>query len=463
MKKFTFLFVLLISGMLVQSQVLKPTVTPVWEHSINSTATWDNGIPIVPGVIPAWMGNVTERGMAFYDGKLYIMSRKVNPPVIQVLDAITGNALTPIVVDTSIVKGGTYNVNDIIITASGKILFCNLTTNSHTTPFKVYMMAPKAGGGYTTTTLLSWSSPETIDGVAQLTKRLGDAFAFYGDVSAESDGYILVGDANAAAPEPLVFRFNVLAGVAKTEPQVIKLKAVYPAPTGTNIAKLGITPRLQAIDKDHFMADGHSVYPSLYDMQGELLSTFKGKTKPLTAGISGVLFFKFKGTDFILAPTTSHAAAPKAAFQLFRIPSAGAEEADSIAVFPKLGLGGQTNSSYASPMAVDIQTDKVLMYIMSPYNGIACLKLTMEVGVGNNTLNLADSKVMLFPNPARERVFINVDRPTEVGIYAVTGSLMISRRVESSNDALDISGLTRGMYLVRSMGSNAFVLKLLVQ
>lgn len=601
----------------------KPVVTKVWEHSVNSTATWEDGIPIVPGVVPDWMGNMLERGMAFYDGKLYIMSRKNNPPEIVELDGLTGNKLSAIPVDTALVKGGTYAVNDIAITPGGKMLFCNLSTNSHTQPFKVYMMTRKEGGGYTTTNILSWTSQDTIEGVAQPFMRLGDAFGFYGDISEEGDGYILVGDANAAAPEPKVLRFDITAGVVSQEPVIIKLKAVYPAPVGTAIPKLGITPRFWPMSADLFWADGHSVYPTLYNMQGELLSTFNGPQKFINPGVSGVAFFTFMGKDFLVGPTTSHnngaaTTAPKAAFQLFQIPAEGAEGADSIAVFPEIGLGGNTNSSYASPIALDIQSDKVLMYIMSPYNGVACYALTMVGEEGNNTWNMSDAafnalgsmvttqvvngltihaaegksvdvdannksldgwkfthrlkfngsggfdaegnptnrvlsfpvpgptkitvylqsssseedrtlnvavnhkdsvvgtipalgasiskgvveytgdagtlylsslnkginiyliqveplatllpevlapgrEFKLYPNPARERVYLNVDQPVEVGVFSITGSLMMTKRIESANDALDISGLTRGMYLVRSMTSNQFALKLIVQ
>ncbi len=621
MRKFTLFFVFLTVTALAMAQ--KPVVTKVWEHSINSTAVWEDGIPIVPGTVPEWMGNMLERGMAFYDGKLYIMSRKTNPPEIVVLDGLTGDKLSAIPVDTALVKGGTYAVNDIVVTPSGKILFCNLSTNSHTQAFKVYMMTEKAGGGYTTTNVLAWNSQDTIDGVVQPFMRLGDAFGFYGDVSEEGDGYILVGDANAAAPEPKVLRFDITAGVVSQEPVIITLKAVYPAPVGTAIPKLGITPRFWPMSADLFWADGHSVYPTLYNMQGELLSTFNGPQKFINPGVSGVAFFTFMGKDFLVGPTTSHnngaaTTAPKAAFQLFQIPAEGAEGADSVAVFPELGLGGNTNSSYASPIALDIQSDKVLMYIMSPYNGVACYALTMVGEVGNNTWNMSDpafnalgsmvkdtvvnglsiyaaegkamvvdgsnktfeewtfthrikfggtgaydtegkpvnrvlsfdvegsSKITivltssnnddvrtlniavnhkdsilgtmsapagslakesieyhggpatiylssassglniylikveplatslpevlapgrefkLYPNPARERVYINVDQPVEVGVFSITGSLMMTKRIESANDALDISGLTRGMYLVRSMKSNQFALKLIVQ
>ena len=170
MRKFTLFFVFILTAAIVFAQT--PVVAPVWELSVHSTAVWAGDIPIVPGVVPDWMGNLTERGMAFYDGKVYVMSRKVNPPVIQVLDGETGNALTTIPIDTSVVKGGTFAVNDISVTPTGKILFANLSTNSHTQPFKVYMLTPKSDGGYDLSTLLSGNSKDTIDGFAQPLNRL---------------------------------------------------------------------------------------------------------------------------------------------------------------------------------------------------------------------------------------------------------------------------------------------------
>ncbi len=619
MRKFTLLFLVMLIGSMLQAQ--KPVVTPVWEHSLNSTADWSSGIPI-GGAIPSWMGNQTERGMAFYDGKLYIVSRKVRPHVIQVLDAETGNPLSTIPIDTLVAVGGTFTVNDISITPSGKILVANLATNTHTLPFKVYMLEEDGEGGYDISTLLTWNSEDTINGVAQPLKRLGDGFAFFGDISEEDDGYIIVGDANAAAPEPLVFRWNVEAGVVNPEPEVIVLKSVYPAPTGTNVAKLGISPRIQPLNNDLFWADGHSTYPALYNMQGELLTTFSGPVKPVQSGISGVNFFSFKGLDFIFAPATNHAApayAPKAAYELFLIPEAGAEEADSIALFPPKGLGANTNGSYAAPVAVDVQEDHVMLYMMGPYNGIAAYKLTIEeevsdtqewnisdaafnaLGVMTTTkvvngltiyaaegknvdvdansktleewtfthrlkfggtgafdedgkplnrvvgfkvpgkskitialqsasstadriLNVsADHKdniiaevpalgaaiskgvveytggpasiylwspnsgvniylikveplstnvresivirdeVRVFPNPASDRVFVGVKKPTEVGIYSLTGSLIKLQMVESDGDPIHISDMKAGVYIIRSTRTNDFAQKLIVR
>ncbi len=619
MRNFTFVFsFLLISALAVAQQ---PVVTPVWDHSVNGTADWSSGIPI-GGEIPEWMGGTTERGMAFYDGKLYIVSRKANPPEIIVLDAATGEHLYSAAIDTSVVKGGTLPVNDIAITPSGQILVANLAAGTHTSPFKVYLLDSVGEESYDATLLLEWMSQDTIDGVEQPNYRLGDGFAFFGDVSETENGFVIVGDATATV-EQTVFKWNVEAGVVNEEPEKIIVTEVYPAPvTEGAVPKFGITPRIQPLSEEMFWADGHSTMPALYSMEGEMISTFTGEFKPLMAGISGVNFFSYMGHDFILTPATNHVppeGVSPAAFQLFMIPEAGAEEADSIAIFPERGLGATSNTSYAAPMAVDVQEDHVMMYIMSPNNGIAAFRLTVEeemsdaqewnisdeqfnalgsltatttvdgltiyaaegknvdvdansktleewefthrlkfggaggfdeegqplnrvvaFGVPGNSkitialqsssgsedrvLNVAvghqdsiiaeipalgasiskgeveytgDSAtiylfspssgvniylikveplvvsspvvgvspkdIQVYPNPASDRVFVNVDRPTQVAVYNLAGMMVKSRLLESKNDFIEVHDLVPGMYIIRSQMSNEFSKKLIVK
>jgi hypothetical protein len=614
MRNFTFMFFFLLIGAVTFAQ--QPVVTQVWDNSAYGNADWSAGFPQNEEV-PDWMGANSERGMTHYDGKLYIVSRNANPPVLVVLDATTGNHLESMPIDTSVVKGGTFAVNDIAITPSGKILVANLATNTHTQPFKVYMLEEDGEGGFDATVLVEWNSQDTIDGVEQPFHRLGDGFTFYGDISEEEDGYVIVGDANGAAVEPIVFRWDVQAGVVADDPTKIVLQEVYPAPVEGAVAKLGITPRIWPLDSDFFWADGHSTVPALYNMQGELISTFSGDVAPITTGISGVAFFSFKGHDFILAPTTNHVTEPPAAFQLFLIPEAGAEEADSIAVFPERGLGLNSNTTYAAPLAVDVQEDMVLMYIMSPNNGIAAFELTMgedeevpglwnfstsafnalgdmaadttingltiyakddrKVTVDENSKTLGElefthrlklngsgkfnedgspygrvisfdvegntnirvaamsgssgsdrelilaygtpenelarfqalgaeltdsvifyqggpttiylyspdsginlyllhaesvptnvdmtkvPELRVYPNPATDRVFVKLSKPTQVAIYNLAGSMVKSRLIQSQNDFINVSDLQPGMYLIKSQFTNDFTQKLIVR
>jgi len=74
--------------------------------------------------------------------------------------------------------------------------------------------------------------------------------------------------------------------------------------------------------------------------------------------------------------------------------------------------------------------------------------------------DIMNANIRVYPNPAGDRVYINVERPTDIGIYSITGSLMMMQRVQSAGDPVDISNLPGGLYIVK--GSD-FALKLMKQ
>jgi len=263
MRKFTYVFIFMLISVFTFAQ--QHVVIPLWDHSVAGSAEYVEGIPI-GGEAPAWMGSLTERGMALYEGKLYIPSR--NDTSIVVLDAATGEQLESIPIDTAVVKGGTYGFNDIAITPSGKIILGNLATNTHGHPFKVYMMEANEEETFTTTTLLEWQSDSIVDETNVLTYRLGDGIAIFGDVAEGENGYIMVADANAAAEVPVIFKWNIENGEVNAEPDTIFLQEVFPAAVEPNFPRLGVTPRIQPLDEERFWADGHATLPALYNMQG---------------------------------------------------------------------------------------------------------------------------------------------------------------------------------------------------
>jgi len=83
-----------------------------------------------------------ERGLAYGNGHVYLVSRN-GGSFIRVLDQNTGADLsTPL--NTTGVSGGTFAVNCISVGADGAIYVGNLTTQSTTSPFKVYKWATEA-------------------------------------------------------------------------------------------------------------------------------------------------------------------------------------------------------------------------------------------------------------------------------------------------------------------------------
>ncbi len=647
MKKISLILFSLVAGAMVYAQ--QPAVKPLWEHSMAGSADWSTGIP-VGGEVPSWMGDMTEHGLVHHDGMLYVISRKNTPHVVRILSAETGMPVDSIEIDTTVFNSGNLTVHNIAVTDSGQILLSNQTSGTIDEPFRIYLLEMDTLGNHSFSTLIEWQdTSDTTNVNQQTTYALGDGFTVFGEVGDGGNGYILVADANSNAQEQVIFRWNVQNGQADSVPQRIVLQEIYPSfdnggipndsrPNDTipdtglpgdtipgdtlSYVSLGMSPTLHAVDGNHFWADGYNTYPALYNMQGELVQTFRGEVRPGTTNVSGLAFFTFRNEDFLLVPASGHLAhgdTAAASFQLFRMTQTGAEEAESVAVFPERGLGTNMNSTYASSMDVDVQDDRVLMFVLVPNNGIAAFELTLDAdttiladgtwnfsstdfnalgqldsltevngltiyatnegminisedaqdfedanythglylegegifdldgqpesnvlafevesntniviiaraaGEDGSELHLAPGNpdsvlitlpvsgsevarlehvytdapttlylyssgnglilyniiletvatsvnpvagmedVRVYPNPASDRVFVSVQRPTHIGIFNLAGSLLKSRLIESKNDYIEVNDLQPGMYLIKSRFSNDFSHKLIVR
>src|SRR5690242_17683072 len=88
----------------------------------------------------AYLGTASnERGMSFGNGHVYLVSHASvsgTAANVRILDGASGADLGGLT-NTGI-TGGTFVVNNIGVGSDGAIYVANLTTNSTTTPFKVY-------------------------------------------------------------------------------------------------------------------------------------------------------------------------------------------------------------------------------------------------------------------------------------------------------------------------------------
>jgi hypothetical protein len=154
---------------------------------------------LAPGASTFVTTGSTERGLAFGNGHLYLVSRAGGNNV-RVLDPLTGADLnTPL--DMTNVSGGTFAVNTIGVGSDGAIYVNNLTTAAGTTAFKVYKWATEA------------SAPTNPINTTSLgaTARLGDDFAAIGSAASTllvagygsgTAGYVIV-DPTAATSTPV--------------------------------------------------------------------------------------------------------------------------------------------------------------------------------------------------------------------------------------------------------------------
>ena len=104
------------------------------------------------------------------------------------------------------------------------------------------------------------------------------------------------------------------------------------------------------------------------------------------------------------------------------------------------------------------------LYFYSPNSGVNVYYLkAAAVPTGIQEIKVIKPPVNIYPNPATDKVFIDVKEPTQIGIYNIAGSLMKQQMVYSKNEHIDISDLTQGIYFVRSQKNNAFAKKLIVK
>ncbi len=154
---------MLVSAFLISAftvQVQAQELTKLWERSNRTGA--DEGLP-------AWFETSMIRGIAEYDGKIYLPDRAAT--TIRVIDALTGE---DVALDTDFdldgVAGGTYALNDLKISEDGAIFLGNLTVDASASDFKLYWWTSEGG---------------TFDGSFDFTSegRLGDHFSVVGSLA----------------------------------------------------------------------------------------------------------------------------------------------------------------------------------------------------------------------------------------------------------------------------------------
>ena len=125
----------------------------------------------------AYLGTANnERGLAFGNNHVYLVSRTSvsgNALNIRMLDSSTGADLGGLAIGSGVISGGTFAINTIGVGGDGAIYVNNLTTQSTTTPFKVYRWASEISAP-----TVAYSGDGGLAG-----SRLGDSLAAIGSGS----------------------------------------------------------------------------------------------------------------------------------------------------------------------------------------------------------------------------------------------------------------------------------------
>jgi len=72
----------------------------------------------------------------------------------------------------------------------------------------------------------------------------------------------------------------------------------------------------------------------------------------------------------------------------------------------------------------------------------------------------ANADIYIYPNPSDDIInldFANIDDVTKLEIYTLAGNLVFTHNINSSKTTINISQLTKGMYLIKTNGENPIV------
>ena len=288
--------------------------------------------------LPEWFGADTERGMAFGNDEVYVVSRNAGISV-RVLDANNGDDKG--VLNVEGVAGGLFPLNAIGVTDDGVIIASNMTLNASTAPFTFY----------------HWNSHDTapVQNVTEVTDavRLGDKITVTGSVA---NGTAQVWAVSATATIANVYIWTMDGGMFNSSPVVISLSDNVTG--GAAVAE----PMLDG----SFWLTYNGAGIKKYDSTGQLSGTIP--TSVVATGSNSMSYIGLSDDgDHLLAVFTYGAGNENA--RIVRIPGSELESATIEGVTP--ALRSAANGNGAGDVALRYNDDNsYTVFVLSTNNGV---------------------------------------------------------------------------------------------
>ncbi|MDS1032150.1 T9SS type A sorting domain-containing protein [Porphyromonadaceae sp. NP-X] len=358
------------------------------------------------------------RGMAVKDGKMLFIDREKKQ--ITVVNGETGLTEAPIVLasniftymgrnkaDTadSIWVAGFLPFNDIKSDNAGNVLLGNCIISS-AGRFQVWKVNLTDGSG---TLIIDQANLATLFPASTI--RF-DAFGVWGDVNTNA----IIMASNALAME--AYKWTITNGVA-SDPVMIEIDNVTAGTYLTGLANPGSAPQIFPVEENYFYLDGNATYPTLIDMDGNVIdgfynnpdalkdsTTMQDKILTMNQGHNGLAEFQVGEEYFVVMAATNTAGTPPSSFRLFKFADANKAFTglDCLWTFPMKGMGGSSNAYRTAMPAVEVNGNTAKIYVYTGENGYGMyeFKVTQSgkpeislqpvtVSVKGNTLKLSET------------------------------------------------------------------------
>ena len=110
----------------------------------------------------------------------------------------------------------------------------------------------------------------------------------------------------------------------------------------------------------------------------------------------------------------------------------------------------------ATDAIVKFQEDSAQVFIGSIDLGLMLYTIDLQT-LGAQDITLNSSSIEAYPNPVNEILNLKSDKNIEtISLYSLTGQLMFSKTIESDTAQVDVSFLSKGMYLLKIESKTGF-------
>lgn len=397
-----------------------------------------------------------QRGMAAYNGNVYVSERTSNAGYLVEFNGQTGEfsrriALTGDYLTTSGGNTNGYCCNDVFVDGGGHLCVSNMITSNNTTN-ELTICSVDVNTGATTRifesdiALGNWSSSKNLrfdhcSVYGDLTKTGAKVYAAAAAASYSTSGWnnrydyrkrIYCWTRNSSGSWDMVYR---------------EANSFYPT---SETSTFGNAPRVMPIDGTRVIVDGSSTFPSLYSIgssSATMLDNFNSNTsiKPdgmLSAGMcSGevagkplfIYAFNDNGSDFF-------------DFAIVHNPSDYSYASMEILWrVPQKGLGN-TGHGYVSaiPAVINNEDGSIYLYVYVPANGLAAYRIS---DANANSIEQiydaegdADIKVI-------NRVAYTSEQAKVINVYSAAGILVASA---TNCNSINLASLPSGIYLINA-------------
>lgn len=388
---------------------------------------------------PTWFGTDTERGLAYANNKIYVVSRNGSTKV-KILNYFDGTDLGELPMTG--ISGGTFLLNDIEASGNGVLLGCNLTTSTGTSNFKVYKWDNETSNPVV---YIDYSSPSNL--------RLGDKFTLLGDIS--NNAVILA----AASGGTKVVRWLVINGVLQTPTEITLAVAMgnqaCATATGVN-------------ENSDLVVNSQAKNIILYSSTGVNKGTLGNAI--VDSDSNATKYFELDGKKY-LAVFQSKQTVGSPIGNNCRIVDITDGFAQATIVSSTERLGDTTNGNAAGDIDIRYSNSPVSLtaITLASNNGISAKRLLGTIipgGNSNNSLRIDQNSlgeksiVSIYPNPFHSEFTVSVIDDlyfnSSLSIYSLDGKLIQTEPIIKNIQNTKVDFLSKGIYIIKIQNGDKY-------